>query len=400
MSNQFDKPTLDRQVSVHSILADVHVEGYNELYNQCNTEILEKFARGNSTTIYHSAMQNIMRYRPDPVFALVLYKTFLPITERDVVKSLVSQGFSADYVRVAMSHLTRVGVIEKKSGALTISSTILPPTDYDVTDDALPKVRQLIDEAYSKGTAFLDQEPELFKNIRFVKAYQNPQGYWFIIPNPVFNAFQVRDLMRGEIEFLLSLMPLKELQFSKRGYSSIRTAVFESMMKEPIFPKEYIDKAPDFVPDIVLDISREVLRSSSSHKFIRDDRITIEGERLLNIRLGTPLATWRYVEFYDIFPHSARKKPPQALWESILPRLQMGIIEEILREFVSEWHKKANDQKWREDFLRICRSEEYYDMYQIARQLGLNANTVEHILRQAWQKGLCGVSVSSHGRLY
>lgn len=402
MSTQLDQLVLNKEVSVHSILADAHIEGYNELFNECNTSIQEKFTKGYSTTIYHSAMQNIPRYRPDPVFALVVNKTFLPITERDLVKALVSEDFSADYIRVAIGHLTRLGILEnKKSNTLVISENILPPADFDLGDDALPRVRQLVEDAYSQGVARLDQAPEDLKNVQFVKVHFDKRGYYFVVPNPVFKRYEVKDLMGGEIDFLLGLLPLKEIEPSPKGYTSIRTAIFENMMKEPIFVKEYIDKAPDFVPDVVIKISRDVLYMASSHKFIdKNGKITAEGERLLNIRLKTPLATWKYVEIYDLLPNTAKKKKPESLWGSMLPSLQIGVIEEILREFINEWQKKANDPKWREDFLKICKSEDYYDMYQVARQLGLNASTVEQILRHAWQKGLCGITVSSHNRLY
>nr|MDO8099991.1 hypothetical protein [Candidatus Njordarchaeota archaeon] len=400
-SPQLDRGSQTKEISLHSILADVQIQGYNELYNQCSREIQDKFQKGNPTTIYHSAFQNLTRYELDPVFATVLHRTFLPISERDVVKSLVGEGISADYVRVVMNHLTRLGIIERKGpDSLVISSRILPSTDFDATDDGLPKARKLVEDAYTKGVSVLGENPEIMTSVKFVKTYYDRQGHYFIVPNPVFQGFPIKDLMTGEIEFLLGLMPLPEYQPSKRKYSSIRTAIFESMMKEPIFTQKYIDSSPDFVPDTILDVSRQVLYSASSHKFIKGDRTTVEGERLLNIRLGTPLAIWRYVENYDYFPIRTGMKDPRSLWESMLPRLQLGIIEEIIRDFVSEWQKKVADPKWCDAFLQICKFEDYYDMYQVASQLGLNATTVEGILRHAWEKGLCGISVSSHNRLY
>jgi hypothetical protein len=394
------------QVSTHGILAKLaSVDKYNAIFAQTLSDISNKFLVGHPTTIPNSAYQGIQFYKPNPIFAKIVSKALTPVSERSLLKSLlVEKQYSADEVRVMTEYLLSRGVLENdRRGRCIISDNVIKMMNFDDFEDSqLKNLSDVIASVYVKGVTRydgLEDSLDLIEKLPYVQVHQDRKGRVFVVADPLPTGSSFKPLRPGELEMLLSLFPESSLP---NEYSSLKTALFEGIMSEPLFPKDYLFEAPDMIPDSILDVAQDLWQQVYSYRLIqKDGRVRVQGERLLSIRLGTPLATWGYIPSYDLLPLQTRLSSPEEVWSRMIPRIRSGIIEEILRSFVSEdTQLKAYNDDWRESFLRFCKTEDYYDMYLVAQQLQLNPDTVESILRRAWKSGLCGISVSSHPRLY
>jgi len=399
-------PAVKTQVSAHGILAKLAcVDKYNAIFAQTFADISSKFLTGRPTTIAGSAYRGIELHKPNPIFAKIIPKAFTPISERSLLRSLLGEKqYSADEVRVIAEYLMTKGVLDRdKNGRYVVSNNVMQMINFDDFEDSEFKdLGDLVSSVYVKGVTRYEGLPDyldLIKKLPYIRVHQDQKGRIFVVADPLPTGSTFKALRQGELGLLLNLFPESGLPGE---YSSLRTALFEGIMSEPLFPKDYLFEAPNIVPDKILDVAQGLWHQVYSYGLIqKDGRVRIQGERLLSIRLGTPLATWGYVLSYDLVPLQIEAPNSEEVWSRMIPRIRSGVVEEILRSFVSEeMQQKAYDDDWREEFLRFCRTEDYYDMYLVAQQLKLNPDTVENILRNAWQDGLCGISVSSHPRLF
>lgn len=393
---------MKQEIGMHGFLAQKNIDKYSSAYCGCVTRIGNKFSNGEPNTIFNASYTELKNYSPDSIYAQLLVMCLIPISERALLRSsLVDKDHSIDHLRVAINYLESCNLLKRDQNENFLSN--IPGIDQDFRIDynerESEQIRKFLLESFTQGMIRCESEEiSLLEGLPYVSKYRHKTGRNYIVVDPKIKNTNIRSLYKGEMDFLYELFPFDTYNIG--GFPCLQTSIFSAIMNQPIIGKEHFIEAPEFVPDIVLENSRNMHRILQDRKYIKNERVQLEGERMLSLRLGAPLAFVGYINNYDFFPIHIDMPTGEQIWERMIPVIKKGIIEEILYGYITEWREKANDKRWCSDFISLCQKEEYYDIYQVAKQLKLNLKTLEQILRKAWKYGICGKSVSSHTRFY